>query len=46
VSVRFRPIVFLGNILSMTKAGFSAVQLDQYLQLILWLEFPPKQTSD
>ncbi len=37
---------FLENILSMTKAEFSAVQLGYYLRLILGLDFPPQQTSD
>ena len=44
--VRFRPTAFLGNVLSMTKAEFSAVQLGYYLRLILGLDFPPQQTSD
>jgi hypothetical protein len=41
--VRFRPTAFLGNILSMTKAEFSVVQLGHYLRLVLGLDFPPQQ---
>ncbi len=44
--VKLRPTAFLGNILSVTKVAFSAVQLGQYLQFILGLEFPPQQTSN
>ncbi len=43
---RFRPTVFLGNILSMAKTEFSAIQLGQYLLLILGLEFPQQQASN
>jgi hypothetical protein len=46
--VRLCPLAtaFSGNILSMTKAEFSAVQLDQYLRIILGPEFRPRQTSN
>jgi hypothetical protein len=45
--VQQSPTAFLGNILCMTKAEFSEVQLGRVpIRLILGLEFPPQQTSD
>jgi hypothetical protein len=45
-SVRFRPTAFLGNILSMTKAHFSAVQLGHYQRLVRGLDFNKPQIGN